>query len=97
MKFDALIKSNPIVLVDFFAEWCGPCKMMAPVFKEIKEQVGEKIKIVKIDIDKNPALAAKFNIRSVPTMQVYKYGKLQRTIVGGLTTHEINQILKHYL
>ncbi|MCF6361233.1 MAG: thioredoxin [Cyclobacteriaceae bacterium] len=76
MKYNDIIKSHPTVLVDFYADWCGPCKMMAPVFKELKSVMGNKLKIVKIDTEKNQQLSAKMNIRSIPTMVLYKNGKL---------------------
>ncbi len=75
MKYSEIIKSHPTVLVDFYADWCGPCKMMAPVFKELKSVMGDKIKIVKIDTERNQALSASMGIRSIPTMVLYKNGQ----------------------
>lgn len=74
--------NNGVVVVDFFAEWCGPCKMLAPVFKDLDEEIGDKVKFMKVDIDKDINLAEKFQITSVPTMIVFKDGKPVDTIMG---------------
>lgn len=75
MKFSEVINQEKPVLVDFFAEWCGPCKMMSPILKEVKDELKEKIAIIKIDVDKNQALASKYQVRGVPTLVLYKEGK----------------------
>jgi thioredoxin 1 len=75
MKFSEVINQEKPVLVDFFAEWCGPCKMMSPILKEVKDELKEKIAILKIDVDKNQALASKYQVRGVPTLVLYKEGK----------------------
>jgi thioredoxin 1 len=74
-SFRNLINREGLVLVDFHAEWCGPCKMMAPILKEVKDKLGHTITIIKIDVDKNNELANQLNIRGVPTMILYKNGK----------------------
>lgn len=74
-SFSEIIQQEQPVLVDFFAEWCGPCKMMSPILKEVKEAMGDTITILKIDVDKNQSLAAKYQVRGVPTLILYKKGK----------------------
>ena len=89
-KFDDLITSNIPVLVDFYAEWCGPCKMMKPILEDVKAMKGEKVRVVKVDVDKHQELAAYYQIQSVPTLMIFKDGKqLWRqsgsvVILGGL-------------
>jgi thioredoxin 1 len=70
-NFHNIITTDKPVLVDFYATWCGPCKMLAPVLKQVKEELGDKIKIIKIDTDKNQDLASKYQVRSVPTMILF--------------------------
>jgi thioredoxin 1 len=73
--FQQLIQKDQPVLVDFFATWCGPCQMLAPILKQVKESLGERITIIKIDVDKNQAIAAQYQVRGVPTMLLFQNGK----------------------
>ena len=97
MKYDALVKSHPLVLVDFYADWCGPCKQMIPIFDQLKKEVGDKVKVVKINTETNHKLAAKMNIRSIPTMVFYKYGKVQWQQAGGMQLSKLKQKIQPFL
>jgi len=74
-SFSEILNSHPTVLIDFFATWCGPCKTLGPILEQVKDEIGEAVKIIKIDVDKNQPLAAKYQVRGVPTMILYKEGK----------------------
>ncbi len=75
MTFNEMIRSGKPVLVDFFAEWCGPCKMMTPVLKEIKAEIGDAVTIIKVDVDKSPQAAHEYQVQGVPTLILFKNGK----------------------
>lgn len=90
-NFSDIIKSKIPVLIDFHADWCGPCKMLAPILKEVKEDLGDQVKIVKIDVDKNQPLAAKYHVRGVPTMILFKNGQQLWRQSGVLSKEEIKQ------
>lgn len=87
--FETHIGGDTPVVVDFFAEWCGPCKMMPPILKQVKERVGNKATILKMDIDKNPAYANKFSISSVPTLAIFRNGQMVWRKSGVTPAHEI--------
>lgn len=80
--FDKLINDEKPTLVDFFATWCGPCRMQAPILEEVKKRVGEDANIIKVDIDQNNAAAARYNVRSVPTLILFKQGEAVWRTVG---------------
>ncbi|MDU8885692.1 thioredoxin [Yeosuana sp. MJ-SS3] len=95
-SFNALINSETPILVDFFASWCGPCKMLAPILEQVKEELGEAIKIIKIDVDKNELLAAKYQVRGIPTMLLFKNGKQIWRQSGVLPKDNIIAIIKDH-
>ena len=92
-KFNGIINSANPVLVDFFATWCGPCQMLAPVLKQVKDNLGDRITIIKIDVDKNQELAQKYQVRGVPTMMLFQEGKQLWRQSGVLTKEEITKII----
>lgn len=95
-SFKKIVSSAPLVLVDYFAEWCGPCKALAPVLSDMKKELGETVKIVKIDIDKNQALASKQQVQGVPTLVLYKDGVQVWRQSGVLPKHELVQLIKSH-
>jgi thioredoxin 1 len=95
-SFQQLISSGKPVLVDFFAEWCGPCKMMAPILKQTKDILGDKATIIKIDIDKNPEAAEHYNVQGVPTLILFKDGKIKWRQAGVVQTNTLVQAINQY-
>jgi len=92
-KFNDIINESRPVLVDFYADWCQPCKMVAPILSEVKKSMGEKVRIIKIDVDKNPAIAAKYNIRGVPTLMLFKNGQLKFNQAGVIPAEQIKNLI----
>lgn len=88
-----VIKSDVPVLVDYWAEWCGPCKMIAPVLEEIAENYGDKLKVCKVDVDSNKEAAQKFGIRGIPTLMVFKDGNAEATKVGALSKTQLEEFI----
>jgi thioredoxin 1 len=96
-KFSELLKIPEPVLVDFSAEWCGPCKQLKPILEQLKSKVGESAKIIKIDVDKNKALSEQFQIRSVPTLILFKDGKSVWRRSGVVPVNTLEGIIKQYV
>jgi thioredoxin 1 len=88
-KFEELVSQDTPVLVDFYADWCGPCQMMAPVLKEIAGEMGDKVKIIKIDVDKNQPVAQKFGVRGIPHFIIFKNGEIKWQKGGAMTKREL--------
>jgi len=93
-SFKKIISSETPVLIDFFADWCGPCKMLGPILKDVKEELGDTVKIVKIDVDRNQSIAAKYQVKGVPTMLLFKDGKQVWRQSGVLQKNDIIQAIQ---
>jgi len=92
-QFENIIDTNVPVLIDFFAEWCGPCKAQSPILKEIATELGERVKVIKTDVDKNGELAHKYNIQGVPTLMLFKNGEMKFRQAGMMSKPQIMNVL----
>lgn len=92
-SFSDIIRSDKPVLVDFFATWCGPCKYQAPILEELAEDVGERARIIKVDVDKNPAVASQFAIRGVPTLILFRNGEIKWRTSGVKMKDELLSVI----
>jgi thioredoxin 1 len=94
-SFSQMINSETPVLVDFYADWCGPCKMMTPVLKKLKKKMGDSLNIIKVDVDKNPKAAAKFNVRGVPTLILFRNGNIIWHQAGAIQESQLFSIIRN--
>jgi thioredoxin 1 len=92
-NFDSIINENRPVIVDFHAVWCGPCKTQSPILKQLAEELGERVKIIKIDVDQNQAIASKYQIQSVPTLMIFKNGTIIHKQAGVHTKAQLLSII----
>ena len=93
-SFEAdVLKSSRPVLLDFWAEWCGPCKMIAPILDEVAKEYGDRVQVTKINIDENPQTPPRFGIRGIPTLMLFKDGKVEAQRVGALSKSQLTQFL----
>lgn len=96
-QFNDIINSDQMVLIDFSAEWCQPCKMMPPILKQVKQQFGDKIRILKVDVDKNPVIARKWMIQNVPTLMIFRKGDVKFRQAGVIPAPQLAEIVKRFL
>jgi thioredoxin 1 len=97
VKFNDIINSNDLVLVDFYADWCGPCKMMSPILQEVKATLQEAVKIIKINVDQHQDLASHFMVRGVPTLMLFKEGKMLWRQSGVLSTTDLVRVVTSHV
>ena len=94
--FSDIINSSKPTLVDFYAVWCGPCKTMKPILDDLKTKVGDKARVIKIDVDKNPKVAAKYNIKGVPTLMLFRNGEIKWRQSGVMSAAQLQDVIRQY-
>ncbi len=94
--FKDIIDQEPLVLVDFFTEWCGPCKMMKPILEQVHAEAGDKVKILKVDVDKNPKAAQIYQVRGVPTLALFRKGEMVWRQSGVVPASLLHQVIRNY-
>ena len=92
-NFDSIINENRPVIVDFHAVWCGPCKTQSPILKQVAEELGERVKVIKIDVDQNPIIASRYQIQSVPTLMIFKNGEIKYKQAGVHSKAQLMSVL----
>ena len=92
-----VLKSDAPVLVDYWAEWCGPCKMIAPILDEVARDYGDKVRVVKVNVDENQSIPARYGIRGIPTLMLFRNGAVVETKVGALSKSQLTQFLDSHL
>jgi thioredoxin len=95
-NFDTLIKENRPVIVDFHALWCGPCKMQTPILQQLATEQGDNVRIIKIDVDQNPSIADRYQIRSVPTLMIFKNGEIMHKQPGVHSKQQLDILIQQY-
>jgi thioredoxin 1 len=95
-SFSDIIKSNTPTLVDFYATWCGPCKTMSPILEDFKNKMGDKVKVIKIDVDKNPKAASAYQVRGVPTLVLFKGGQIKWRQSGVVMAQDLIKIINQH-
>lgn len=93
-KFNQIIQGETPVVVDFYASWCAPCKMMAPILQQVKGSLGEQVRIIKIDVDKNREIAVKYQIRSVPTLMIFQHGERKWSGGGVMQADQLTSVIR---